>query len=130
LRQQESELETLAVDVCVVTFAADFMARAYVEETGLSWPLLADPERTLYRAYGMLEASFWDVWGPSTWLAYARELMRGQKLHESDEDVSQRGGDVLIDPDGFVRLHHVGRGPADRPRVESILAVVRAAITN
>ncbi len=102
------------------------MARAYVEETELQWPLLVDPERKLYQAYGMLQASFWDIWGPSTWLAYARELLRGQKLHESDEDVNQRGGDVLIDPQGNVRLHHIGRGPADRPSVESIIALIRA----
>ncbi|MCA9592622.1 MAG: redoxin domain-containing protein [Myxococcales bacterium] len=129
MRQQESELETLGVDVCVVTFSNDFMARAYVEETGLVWPLLEDPERALYQAYDMLKASFWDVWGPSTWLAYAREMWRGQKLKESDEDVNQRGGDVLIDPDGIVRIHHVGKGPADRPSVESLLDVVRAAPT-
>ena len=24
----------------------------------------------------------------------------------------QRGGDVLIDPNGIVCMHHVGRGPA------------------
>ncbi|HSH13152.1 MAG TPA: SelL-related redox protein, partial [Desulfurivibrionaceae bacterium] len=38
--------------------------------------------------------------------------------------IHQRGGDVLIDPNGMVRLHHIGKGPADRPRVEDILRLV------
>lgn len=111
--------------VAVVTFEANELARAYVRETGLRWPLLIDEGRDLYRAYGMLGASFWDIWGPATWLAYLRALRRGHRLvrrhDESDADVQQRGGDVLIDPQGIVRLHHVGVGPADRPAVAAII---------
>ena len=39
-------------------------------------------------------------------------------------DVRQLGGDVLIDPQGVIRLHHVGRGPADRPAVARLLNVI------
>jgi len=129
LRHIESTLEAHNVEVAVVTFEAGFLARAYVEETGLEWPLLVDTDRSLYHAYDMLNASFWDVWGPKTLWAYAKELWSGQKLVKSDGDISQRGGDVLVDPDGIVRLHHVGDGPADRPPVEKILAVIEARET-
>ena len=69
----------------------------------------------------MFSASFWDVWGAKTWWVYLKEIAKGQKLRKSTGDILQRGGDVLIDPTGIVRLHHVGRGPADRPAVETIL---------
>ena len=105
----------------MVTFENDMFARSYVEETSLSWPLLVDDTRETYRRYGMLTASFWDIWGPGTWWAYAKGLLKGQKLRKSEGDVYQRGGDVLIDPSGIVRLHHVGVGPSDRPSVEAIL---------
>lgn len=113
--------------VAVVTFEAGFIANAYIEDTGLTWPLLVDEERSAYEHYDMLEASFWDVWGPKTLWAYGKAMLGGQKLQKSDGDVSQRGGDVLIDPDGVVRLVHVGDGPADRPGVESMLEVIRSA---
>jgi hypothetical protein len=109
------------VKIVVVTFEAGFLARAYVEETGLRWPLLVDTARDVYRAYGMLKASFWDIWGPSTWWAYLKELAHGRLPKKSEGDISQRGGDIIIDPGGIVRFHHVGQGPSDRPSARSIL---------
>lgn len=110
----------------VVTFEHGFLARSYVEDTSLSWPLLVDATRETYRAYGMLSASFRDIWGPRTWWAYLKEILKGQKMKKSGGDISQRGGDVLIDPSGIVALHHVGAGPADRPTVASILEQIPA----
>lgn len=114
-------MKSRGVAVAVVTFENDFFARSYVEETALPWPLLVDGQRETYTNYGMLSASFWDVWGPKTWWAYLKYLAKGHKLKTSGGDIFQRGGDVLIDPEGIVRLHHVGAGPADRPAIETIL---------
>jgi len=121
LRDREEEFLRRKVRIVVVTFENDFLARAYVEDTLLTWPLLVDDTRETYRAYGMLAASFWDIWGPKTWWAYLKEILKGERLRQSEGDLSQRGGDVLIDPDGIVTLHHVGVGPADRPPVERLL---------
>ena len=122
-------MKALGVDVAVITFEAGFLARAYVEETGLEWPLLVDETREVYRAYDMLEAGFWDVWGLRTWWAYLKEIASGAKLQKSEGDVDQRGGDVLVDPEGIVRAHHVGSGPADRPAVAELLGVVERTPT-
>lgn len=109
--------------VVVVTFENGFLARCYVEDTALKWPIVTDTTREVYKGYGMLSASFWDVWGFKTWLVYFRELLKGNKPKQSDGDIYQRGGDVLVDQEGIVRLHHIGQGPADRPSVELILQV-------
>ena len=108
----------------MVTFEDDLLSRSYVEETSLAWPIIIDETRELYRSYGMLSASFWDIWGPRTWFAYLREIIRGQKLIKSEADIMQRGGDVLVDPNGIVQMHHVGKGPADRPSVQMILKII------
>ena len=121
MRDREEDFGKRNVRIVVVTFELGFLARSYVEETSLSWPLLVDATRETYRAYGMLSASFWDIWGPKTWWAYLKEILKGQRLKKSEGDLSQRGGDVLIDPSGIVALHHVGAGPADRPPVGAIL---------
>lgn len=104
----------------MVTFEGDFLARAYVEDTSLPWPLLIDDTRETYRAYGMLSASFLDVWSPKTLWAYWKEILKGVRARKSEGDIYQRGGDVLIDAGGTVSLHHIGVGPADRPAVALI----------
>lgn len=105
----------------MVTFEDNFLARSYVEETSLDWPLLVDDTREAYRNYGMLSSSFWEIWGPKTWWAYLKEVMKGEKLRKSGGDILQRGGDVLIDPKGIVSLHHIGVGPSDRPSYYTII---------
>lgn len=112
--------------VVVVSFENDFLARCYVEDTALTWPILIDTAREVYKGYGMLAASFWDVWGYKTWRVYFNELLKGNKPKKSEGDIYQRGGDVLIDPAGIVRLHHIGEGPADRPSVEQIIHIISA----
>jgi len=108
----------------VVTFESNLLSRSYVEETSLTWPLIIDETRELYRSYGMFSASFWNIWGPKSWLAYLKEIIKGEKLKKSESDVMQRGGDVLIDPNGIVQMHYVGEGPGDRPSVEKILKII------
>jgi hypothetical protein len=74
----------------------------------------------------MLHGRKRELWGPATVLVYLRLMLRGRRLRLPTGDTAQLGGDVLIDPAGVVRVHHVGSGPADRPAIEALLDVVRA----
>jgi len=122
LREQEGRLCELGIDVAVVTFDADFIARSYVEQTKLTWPLLIDSDRKLYRAYGMERADWWSIYGPvSIWHYMKLVFGRGRRIEKPGRDFRQLGGDVLIDPAGEVRFHHVNESPHDRPSVEEIL---------
>jgi alkyl hydroperoxide reductase subunit AhpC len=121
LRDHENEFTERGVKIVVVTFENDSFAKFYVNETSLAWPLLVDRERKTYADYGMLKASFMDVWGPRSLMVYSGELLKGHLPKAPHDDIYQRGGDVLVDPEGIVRLHHVGSGPADRPPPEAIL---------
>lgn len=111
--------------VLVVTFEAGPLAMAYVKEADMARPLLVDESRALYTAYGMERGRWRDILGWSAWSTYAKLMFQGRRLQRSSGDVRQLGGDVLIDPKGIVRFHHLGTGPADRPPVESLLDVVR-----
>ncbi len=86
-----------------------------------------DLEKALYHHYGMFSAGFWDLWGVRTWLAYLKLLVKGHKMSKSDGDVEQRGGDVVIDPAGIIKVHHVGSGPGDRPDIETILEMIKTS---
>lgn len=112
------------MQVVAVTFEAESVAAAYVGETGLDWPMLVDRQRTLYAAYGMERGRWRDIMGLASWKLYAKLMAGGRRLHRPTGDTRQLGGNVLIDRQGTVRLHHVGAGPADRPSVAQLLELV------
>ncbi len=125
LRQHEKELESLGVKVVVVTFEIEALARTYIKDMKLAWPLLVDSSHEIYKAYGMVRGTWWNIYGPATLWMYFKLMIRGHKPHRATGDPNQLGGDVLIDPEGIVRLQHVSAGPADRPAVAQLLDVVR-----
>jgi hypothetical protein len=119
LQQHQQDLAEQGVDVLPVTFESEEIAGKYAADQ--PWPVLMDPERQLYAAYGLDRGSFWQIWGPASWWGFIKLLVSGHKLHWPTDDVYQLGGDVLIDPEGTVRLHYVSRNPMDRPSLDALL---------
>lgn len=109
----------------MVTFEADFLARLYLEETALPWPLAVDQERVVYRHFEMDRARWRDVWSFRVMAKYARLVASGLRLARSSGDTRQRGGDVVIDPSGRLFLGVVGDGPADRVDIDTVLAQIK-----
>ncbi len=122
MRQHSSRFQALSTQVLAVTFQDAATGRRFVKEEGLEFPLLVDSSRHLYEQFGMGKGRTWDVWGPSNWWAYARGICRGLMPKRPTGDVDQLGGDVVVDPAGIVRFLHAGKGPADRPPVDTIIA--------
>ena len=125
LRLQQNRLNELKIVVKIVAFDNDFMAKAYAAATKLPWPILLDCKRELYASYGMKRGSWWDVYNPVSITNYLWMMLRGNKPGIPGDDWRQMGGDVLIDPNGIVRLHHVSNNPHDRPSVDKILETVQ-----
>ena len=124
LRQHQSELARLKVDVKVVTFDNDCMSQAYLRDTQLTWPLLIDSRQELYQAYGLLRASWWTLLNPVTILGYLKLMWLGVRPGWPGSDWQQLGGDVIIDPTGNIRLKHISHDPHDRPTIATIMEII------
>jgi hypothetical protein len=121
--------EELGLRVVVVAFAPPESLAGYQRRQGLGDVLvLSDPSRLAYEAFGFGRGSFARVWlDPRVWRRYARLIRAGHRLEAAHEDTRQLAGDVLVDADGRIRWIHHGRGPVDRPSIETIAAVLRRA---
>ena len=62
--------------------------------------------------------------GPIALLKYIPQILTGHS-GTPGKDIFQMGGNVLIDPDGIVRMHHVSDQPHDRPTANKILDFIR-----
>ena len=125
LRHNQAKLEAENVSVKVVTFDSDLMAIAYIKNTELTWPLILDPDLKLYSAYGMERGSWWDMYKPVSIWNYLKLIFAGKGPGKPGRDWRQLGGDILIDPNGIVRLHYISANPHNRPSVEAILDLAR-----
>ena len=125
LRDREPTLKSLGIVVRLITFDSPSMARTYSSGTGVEWPLLLDENAGLYQQYGMGKADAWTLYNPVALARYLYLILTGTRPGRPGKDLSQLGGDVLIDPQGIIRFHHACRTPLDRPRVEDLIEIVR-----
>jgi len=122
----------LDTEVVLVTFSEPTHLRQYREINNLAYPILSDPERAAYRAFGLERGSFARVWSVGTIRRYV-DLFRANgfgDLRRPTEDTRQLGGDFVIAPDGTLAWGFWGSGPDDRPSIDELLVAVSAAGKN
>lgn len=118
--------------VALVTFTDPQHLAAYLDRQQLPYPVLIDPDRAAYRAFGLGRATLARVWGLRAARRYI-EILRTQgiggvrRLRRPTEDTRQLGGDFIIAPDGTLWWGHWGEGPDDRPSVDELVGAARAA---
>lgn len=123
LRQQKEALDRHNAQVLVISFTAGMWSRAWLQETQSPFPLLLDPERSVYRAYG-LKSSLLRVWSPKVMWYYTRKFLETGRIQRIQGDPHQLGGDFIVDSRGLIRLVYRSHDPTDRPPVETILRVL------
>lgn len=126
MRRHADEFRRLDAEVLFISFGTVAWARAWLEETASSFPLLLDPDRSAYLAYGLRSTrrllSLRVIW------QYVRLLLAGRRLRPVQGDPHQAGGDFVIDSRGVVRLAYRSQDAADYPPVDSILDLLRRLV--
>lgn len=106
--------------VAVVTFADLSRLAGYREHLELPFPVLADPDRAVYRAFGLARGKWWQVYGWTSVRRYAELLVKGRRVRRPTEDTLQLGGDFVVDRNGRLAYGFWGDAPADRPTIEQL----------
>lgn len=117
------QIKALNTEVIVVSFETGYWLQVWQSETEAPFPLLLDPDRQAYRAYG-LERSLLRSWGPKNLWYYFKALIGGRRTHTTGGDTSQLGGDFIVDAQGIIHLAHPSQDPTDRPPIAKLLATL------
>lgn len=124
LEAKQALLEARSVRVLVISFSSLEGARVWLEQTGCSLTMLLDPQRKIYRSFG-LGSSYSKVMKFGCLLQYSEYGAVDRDFPDVPprllEDLYQMGGDFLIDEAGKVILCLPSKTPLDRPSVEDIL---------
>jgi hypothetical protein len=92
---------------------------------GIDFPIVADPERALYRALGAERGRLTDVWSFGTLRMYMRLVRQGRRLRDVRllaDDTRQLGADAIVDAHGRLTHLWLPDGPDHRPTIEQIAA--------
>jgi hypothetical protein len=123
-------IRDLGGEVLVVSFSAPARVAAYVKRYPLPFPVVSDPERQAYRAFGLDRTSWRRLLGPAVLARYLKLMVRGWMPWQKEKgaDVLQLGGDFVLDAQRRLLYAHPSTVPTDRPAAGELLEVVRAAV--
>jgi peroxiredoxin len=129
VRGRYDEIRSMGAEVLVVSFEPVERLPAYRALHGWPFPVVSDPDRAAYRAFGLGSAGWSTLLRPRVMLRYAALLLQGYRQRTSDEDVHQLGGDFVLDADRRVAYAHRSTDPVDRPPAGDLVEVVRRLTT-
>ena len=125
MRERRAELETLNTRLLAVTFEPEGRVREYRQREHIDVPMLRDPKRETYRAFGIQRATLPGVFAPrSIWYSIT-QFLRGRLPRFARADWYQLGGDVLVDEAGEAVWVYRSREPADRPSINTVFNEIR-----
>ena len=124
MREQQATLDAADLQVFVVTFESAKRVGDYQAREPVAFPVLRDPHRDAYCAFGFARNPRRALAMPTTGVYYLRNALRGRlpRLHATD--MLQLGGDVVLSAGGDVCWVHASREPADRPSIDDIVRAV------
>lgn len=130
MRDHFPRLQALGAQVLVVTFATPQALAIFLADYPMPFPVVSDPERRAYRAFGLERTSWWTIFRPDVVLRYLRLIRKGWSPRRPGEgdDLLQLGGDFVLDAQGEILYAHRSADPTDRPTMETLFAALSKAI--
>lgn len=122
LREARARFDEEGVRVAVVGMGTPAACARFRRRYDLPFPVLSDPDRAAYRAYGLAEGTRKQVMGWPEIGGRVRLALRGYLPGLTGWLDRQLAGDFLIDRDGVLRYVRRSRRAADIPPPAALLA--------
>jgi hypothetical protein len=115
--------------VLVVSQAKPELLAHYVARTQLPVPVVCDPARAAYAAFGLERTNWFTFFKPRVLWGYFRGMFKGYRVRAPNrgEDVLQLGGDFVLSRERKLLFAYRSADPTDRPTVTDLLAALPSA---
>lgn len=110
----------------VISQAKPAMLTLFLKHNPKTYPVVGDPDRAVYHAFGLERVSPWTFANPLVLGSYIKKIVQGTPLRTpyEGEDVLQLGGDFILTRQGETLLAYRSRVSTDRPTIPELLKAI------
>ena len=126
MRRNKKSFEKAKAQVLLVGMGKPAESAEFAAKYNVPFPIVADPEKRLYRKYGLKQMSTLGLFSPSLAIKGISAIVGGHGIGMPQGDVRQLPGVFIINTAGQIVFSHFASNPADHPDAESIIAAIEA----
>ena len=124
MRANEQAFRNRGAALAAVGLGDREYARAFRQETGISFPLLVDEKREAYQAMELKTANLFHLLRKDNSEARARAKAAGHSQHKLGKNPFQLGGSFVFGPGDVDRFAHFSETFGDNASMESLLGAL------
>jgi peroxiredoxin len=124
LRRNQKNFEKAKARVVLVGLSTPAEAAEFAAKFKIPFPVVADPEKNLYRKFGLKQMSNLGFFSPSLALKGAAAILGGHGIGIPRGNIRQLPGVFIINTAGQIIFSHIAENPADHPDAATILAAL------
>ena len=125
MRRNKKSIEKAGAQVVLVGMGTPSESAEFAVKFNVPFPIVADPEKKLYRKFELKQMSTLGFLSPSVALKGVAAIVGGHGIGMPQGDVHQLPGVFIIDTAGQIVFSHFSSNPADHPDSKTILAALQ-----
>jgi peroxiredoxin len=127
LRQKKQHFDQAGAQVVLVGMGTPEESAAFEMKFDIPFPLISDPKRQLYQAFGLKHVSTLGLLSPSVAFKGILAITQGHTVGVPVGDVRQLPGVFIINTDGRIVYSYFANDPSDHPAPDTILEALKTA---
>ncbi|CAB1078535.1 hypothetical protein D1AOALGA4SA_6273 [Olavius algarvensis Delta 1 endosymbiont] len=124
MRRNKNSFDKAGARVVLVGMGTPSESTKFAEKFRVSFPIVTDPQRKLYRRFELKQMSTLGFFSPSLALKGVSAIAGGHSLGMPQGDVRQLPGVFIINTAGEIVYSHFSSNPADHPDAKTIIAAL------
>jgi len=124
LRDTEADLRAAGAGVVAVGTGNPVLARAFVDDYRIPYPVLVDADAEAARAASIASTRFLRMFHPGSWAGTRRAWGEGHRIGIAGARVTQLGATFVVGPGDRLRYVHRDAHAADHAPLDEIFAAL------
>ena len=124
MRDASPEISRARAEIVAIGTGNERYARRFVEEEGITFPVLVDDDAVAARLASVKRGGTWNVLGPKTYGDSWRTWRRGHHIHVAGKRVFQLGATFVVGPGDRIRYEHIDATTVDHAPLTEVFAAL------